>query len=116
MDVFASDQHKPSVCYEEPEQACDGLTALGLRANQLSAPSDPELMELDEDLAIEPDPLANWRTPYLDYILHDVQPMGKTEARRLVHRTKSFVLIEGELYKRSHIRILQRCIPIGQGK
>ena len=33
-----------------------------------------------------------------------------------MRRAKSFVLIEGELYRRSHIRILQRCIPIEQGK
>ena len=38
------------------------------------------------------------------------------EARRLARRTKSFVLIEGELYKRSHTGILQRYIPIEQGK
>ena len=42
--------------------------------------------------------------------------MDKMEAWRLVRRAKSFVLIEGELYRRSHIGILQRCIPIEQGK
>jgi hypothetical protein len=36
--------------------------------------------------------------------------------RRLAHCVKSFVIIEGELYKRSHTKILQRCIPIEQGK
>ena len=38
------------------------------------------------------------------------------EARRLARRAKSFVLVEGELYKQSHTGILQRCIPIEQGK
>ena len=33
-----------------------------------------------------------------------------------MHRTKSFVLIEGGLYRRSHTRILQRCISIKRGK
>ena len=37
-------------------------------------------MELDEDLVIEPDPLADWRMPYLDYHLHEVLPMDKIEA------------------------------------
>ena len=57
--VFGNDKHKPSVRYEEPEQANDGPPTLGSRANQPSVPSDPEVMELDEDPAIEPDPLAD---------------------------------------------------------
>ena len=59
MGIFANDQHKPSVRYEEPEQAGDGPPAVGSGANQPSAPSDPEVMELDEDLVIESDPLAD---------------------------------------------------------
>ena len=42
--------------------------------------------------------------------------MNKAEARWLARRAKSFVLVEGELYRRSHTGILQRCIPIEQGK
>ena len=42
--------------------------------------------------------------------------MDKTEAQRLARRAKSFVVIEGELYRRSHTGILQRCIPIEQVK
>ena len=53
---------------------------------------------------------------YLNYLLHDALLMDKAEARWLTHRTKSFVLVEGELYKRSHTGILQLCIPIEQGK
>ena len=43
-------------------------------------------------------------------------PTDKMEARWLAHRAKSFVLVESELYKRSHTEILQHCIPIEQGK
>ena len=63
----------------------------------------PEVMELEEDPATEPDPLDDRRMLYL---LCDTLPMDKMEARWLAHRAKSFVLIEGELYKRSHTRIL----------
>jgi len=56
--------------------------------------------------------MADWRMPYLDYLLREVLPTDKTEAQRLVRCAKSFVVIEGELYKRSHTRILQYCIPI----
>ena len=33
-----------------------------------------------------------------------------------MRHAKSFVLIEGKLYRRSHTGVLQRCIPIEQGK
>ena len=63
-------------------------------------------MELKEDPAIEPNPLVNWRMLYLDYLLRDTLPMNSTEARWLTRCTKSFVLVEGEFYKRSHTGIL----------
>ena len=56
-------------------------------------------MELEEDPATEPDPLDDWRTPYLDYLLRNTLSTDKTEARWLAHRTKPFILVEGELYK-----------------
>ena len=59
----------------------DGPPTLGSGANQPVAPSDPEVIELDEDPVIEPDPLDNWRMPYLNYLLHEALPMDKTEAR-----------------------------------
>ena len=65
-------------------------------------------MELEEDPAIEPKPLVDWRMLYLDYLLCNALPMDKTEARRLTRHAKSFVLMEDELYKRSHTGILQR--------
>ena len=57
--IFASDQHKPSVRYEGSKQAGDGPPALGSGADQPSAPSDPKVMELDQDPVIEPDPLVD---------------------------------------------------------
>ena len=53
---------------------------------------------------------------YLDYLLRQALPTDKTEARWLTRRDKSFVIIEGELYRRSHTGTLLRCIPIKQGK
>ena len=57
--IFASDQHKPLVRYEDLEQGGDGPSNLGLRANEPSATSGSEVMELEEDPAIEPDPLVD---------------------------------------------------------
>ena len=114
--VFASDQHKPSVRYTGSEQADDGPSGPTLGDDPPTALPDPEVMELEEDPAAEFDPPDDWRTLYLDYLLHNILPADKTEARRLARRAKSFVLVEGKLYKRSHIGILQLCIPGKQGK
>ncbi|XP_066351714.1 uncharacterized protein [Miscanthus floridulus] len=114
--VFTSDRHKPSVHYEGLEQGSDGPSNPSPGADQPSATSRPKVMELEEDLATEPDPLVDWRTLYLNYLLRDTLSMDRTEARWLTHRSKSFVLVKGKLYKRSHTEILQRCIRFEQGK
>ena len=112
IGVFASDQHNPLVHYEGSEWADDGPSDPASGANQPTAPSGPEVMELEVDPTTEPDPLDDWRTLYIDYLLHDTLPADKTEARRLARRAKSFVLVEGQLYKRGHTGILQLCIPV----
>ena len=52
---------------------------------------------------------------HLDYLLREALPMDKMKAQRLARHAKSFVLVEGELYKQSHTGILQRCIPSNRG-
>ena len=88
------------------EQADDGPSSPTLGANPPTAPPDPEVMELGEDPAVEFDPPDDWRTLYLDYLLHDILPADKMEAQRLARCAKSFVLVEGKLYRRSHTGIL----------
>ena len=105
-------------------RADNALPAPGLGAGPPSAPFDLEAMEVHEGLVMEIDadpaaelvPPTDWRMPYLDYLLREVLPADKMEVRRLACRAKSFVVIEEELYKHSHTGILQRCIPIEQGK
>ncbi|XP_066311215.1 uncharacterized protein [Miscanthus floridulus] len=104
--VFVSDQHKPSVCYKESGQGGNGPSNPSPRADQSSATSSSKVMELKGDPTIEPDPLVDWRTLYLDYLLHDTLPTDRTEAPRLTRHAKSFVLVEGKLYKQSHTGIL----------
>ena len=53
--VFASDQHKHFVRYKGLERADDGLSDPASGANQPMALSGPEVMELEEDPATEPD-------------------------------------------------------------
>jgi len=45
-----------------------------------------------------------------------VLPSDRAQVRRVGRRAKSFVLIDRELYKRSPSRVLQRCIPIPEGR
>ena len=92
MGVFASDQHKSLVRYEGLEQADDGPPVLGWGADQPSAPSGPKVMELEVDAVTEPDPLVDWRMPYLDYLLHDALPMDKVGAQWLAHRASPLFL------------------------
>jgi hypothetical protein len=72
--------------------------------------------ESDEDLAAGADPLPDWRIPYLDSLIREVLPTDKTEARWLARHAKSFIIIKGGLYKKSHTKVLQRCIPTEQGR
>ena len=98
-DVFASDQHKPSVRYERIEPADDGPSAPAPSADLPMALPNPEVMEFEVDPTMEPDLPDDWRTLYVDYLLHDTLPADKMEARWLARCAKSFVLVEGELYK-----------------
>ena len=58
----------------------------------------------------------DWRDQYLAWIDRGELPSDRTEARRIARRAKSFVVIDRELYKRSPSGILQRCIPIPEGR
>jgi hypothetical protein len=98
------------------------LPALGSGASPPLALTDPKVTEIDEDPMGEfdedptagSDPLPDWRIPYLDSLIREVLPMDKTEARRLTRRVKSFIIVKGELYKKSHTKVLQHCIPTEQ--
>jgi hypothetical protein len=122
--VFASNQHQPSIRYEEPEQADLGLHVSGLGASSnnqhLASRSEanpptglpyPEVMDIDKEPPARPDPLPDWRVPYLDCLVRETLSVDKTEARWLARRAKSFAVIRDDLYRKSHTGILQRCIP-----
>jgi ribonuclease HI len=112
QNVFSRDVYQPSVKINDAPEP-EGTSA------QLEVPSTAE----GEALHIEVEwngvtPVLNRQTPYLEYLLRGELPLDKVEARRLARRTKSFVLLgdEKELYQRSPLGILQRCISITQGQ
>jgi hypothetical protein len=125
-DVFSRDLHQPSVKTDdtpEPEKVSAQPEAPSAQPEapsaQPKAPSAPE----GEALHVEEErngvtPNRNWQASYLQYLHRGELPLDRTEARRLVRRAKSFVLLgDGEeLYHRSPSGILQRCISIAEGQ
>jgi hypothetical protein len=78
-------------------------------------PERPEVMEIDPPLQPNlEDP--DWRFPILEWLVEGKMPSDLTEACRITRRAKTFVLIEGELYKRGVADILMQCILGDQGK
>jgi ribonuclease HI len=111
-DVFSRDIYQPSIELDdapEPEET-------SARPEVPSATEGEALRVEGEQNGVAPN--QNWQTPYLEYLLRGELPLDKAEARRLARRAKSFVLLgdEKELYHRSPLGILQRCISIAQGQ
>ena len=52
----------------------------------------------------------------LTYLLEEVLSPERIEARWIAQRTKTFVALGDELYKRSPSGVLMKCIPTNQGK
>jgi hypothetical protein len=64
-----------------------------------------------------PPPRAeDWRAKYLTWMDRGKLPPDRFEARCITRMAKSFTIVDGELYKRTTSSVLQRCIPIPQGR
>ena len=72
---------------------------------------EAEAMEVDE-----PPTSHDKRVQYLDWMIRGILPSNRAQSRRLARRAKSFVLIDDVLYKRSPSGVMQRCIPVREGK
>jgi hypothetical protein len=66
---------------------------------------------------IEPAPVkADWRDKYIAWMARGELPTDRAAVRRIARMAKSFALVDGELYKRAASGILQRCVPIPEGR
>ena len=72
-----------------------------------TSPTDVAVVALDQ---------ANWRALLLAYLLEEVLPPERTEARWIARGAKTFVALGDELYERSPSGVLMKCIPTNQGK
>ena len=61
-------------------------------ASLITSPTDVAVVALDQ---------ADWRVPLLAYLLEEVLPPERIEARWIARRAKTFIAIGDELYKRS---------------
>jgi hypothetical protein len=57
-----------------------------------------------------------WMQPYLAYMMNKTLPKDIVEARRIIRRSKAFVILQGKLYKKSITSILQRCVTPQEGQ
>ena len=71
------------------------------------SPTDVAVLALDQ---------TDWRALLLAYLLEEVLPPERTEARRIARRAKTFVVLGDELYKQSPSGVLMKCVPTNQGK
>jgi hypothetical protein len=51
-----------------------------------------------------------WMQPYLAYMIKKALPEDTVEARRIIRRSKAFIVLQGKLYKNSITGVLQRCV------
>jgi ribonuclease HI len=118
-NVFARDVAQPSVnlepcpsSHEEPSGAPSSPTgAYVLSLLEGYGADEAEAMDT------EPAPSeGDWRDKYIAWMDRGELPSDRSEARRITRMAKSFTLVDGELYKRAMSGILQRCVPIPQGR
>ena len=107
-NVFLEHIHAPSVqedpFAEEPPQP-----------RSATDPAEVEVLAVVdlvmEVLVITPD----WTVPYIAYILRKELPEDEEEARQIVHRSKAFTVIRGQLFRESATGVSQKCITPEEG-
>ena len=87
----------------------------GIFLEHLRVPSVKGADEANPDMAVSPAKevmviTPDWTKPFLDYIMHQKLPEDELLARQIQRRARSYVKIDGQLYKRSTTGVFQKCI------
>ena len=89
----------------------------GVFIQDLLAPSikeDKEIQEVpptEQLVLVVLSPIADWREQFIKYLSSAEVPADKTKTKRLIHRSKHYVLVDGNLMRKSAKEgILQKCI------
>ena len=88
----------------------------------LLVPSIKEEKEVEEVPPAEqlvlavPSPVADWREQFIKYLTNSEVPADKTDTERLICRSKHYVLVDGNLMRKSAKEgVLQKCVPQDEG-
>jgi hypothetical protein len=129
-NVFARDVAQPLVTLEPHPSNCtepSGAPSNPAGAEPMDGDPSNEAFVLSllegyganeaEAMDVEPAPTrVDWRDKYITWIDRGELSSDRSEARRIAGMAKSFTLVDGKLYKRAASAILQRCVPISQGR
>ena len=105
-----NDVHEPSAHILESsiQTHPDAQPALGgsdPSTSMTTSPANVVVLALDQ---------ADWRVSLLAYLLKEVLPPKRTEARWIARCAKTFIVLGDKLYKRSPSGVLMKCIPTNQ--
>jgi hypothetical protein len=95
--------------------AIDPVLATRSGANQPSPTPTTGTEDLPKEMATIMLIEAVWTKPYLAYLMRGELPEDPIHHRQIMRHSKAFTIINGELYKRSTIGVLQRCIAPEDG-
>ena len=101
-------------------EAADALSRLGSQRKPvppntfLDILHNPSVKLPTEEDYVIPDPEAQL-VPYLAYMTRGELPEDETLARQITRRSKSMIVINGELHRRSVTGAFQRCVSPEEG-
>ena len=125
-DVSLKHLHKPSIKDDKEGQASteQATTVLLVPSDMFSRHLHrPIVQGGDEDFPLAAECAAvflenlDWITPYLNFLLRKELPKDdEVLSRQIEHRSKAYIIINVQLYKRSTSDIFQRCISPEEGR
>ncbi|XP_074377708.1 uncharacterized protein LOC141719230 [Apium graveolens] len=68
-------------------------------------PPFPNILKINEISS-----MADWRQPFLEYILQNKLPQDKNEARSISYKAKNYCVLENKLYRWGLVEPLLRCL------
>jgi ribonuclease HI len=74
-----------------------------------------EVMEIDQPVFTARE-VPSWARPIMDFMIDGQLPADEAEAHRIMRSSKPYTIINKEIYKRSAMGVLQRCVESAEGQ